>query len=413
MNTLINRGDFRPADPFTDPMDGILAEIALNVQLPPGLHGISGERYGSVCRYVDRDGSPLHGRVAALYPQGSMATDSTISNRGTDDEYDVDAICEIDGPEETPETLMDLLEASLAGYPKVRIVRQTRCITLYYADGMHIDVTPARRRAGPEKVSDIVHHKKDSGQTGRYVLTNPYGFAGWYRDRTPIDPTFALALNKRLYEGAGMAFAAADIEDVPPQTPLIIKNVATVALQLLKRHRNVAYANATGRIPPSVLLACHAGYAALAGMGLTDMLIRQARWTARAIEEAERRGGLLTVTNPALLVERFTDRWPESAAQQKTYAGLLNDLADGLETARRGMELEDLQDWLRGQFGERVVTRSVLAFNERMGHQVLAQEHGYTRSGGLFTPAAAAIIGASAGLAPVAARAHTQMGERR
>jgi hypothetical protein len=44
---------------------------------------------------------------------------------------------------------------------------------------------------------------------------------------------------------------------------------------------------------------------------------------------------------------------------------------------------------------------------------VKAGQQGYTRGGGLFVPAAPAIIGALSGLAPVAARAHTNMGERR
>ncbi|GAA0001573.1 hypothetical protein BRDID11002_15740 [Bradyrhizobium diazoefficiens] len=132
---------------------------------------------------------------------------------------------------------------------------------------------------------------------------------------TPTEERFALALNRQLYEQAGIAFAAADVEDVPPQTPLIIKSVTTVALQLIKRHRNIAYATETGRIPPSVMLSCHAGHAARPGMRLAEMLIRQARWTARAIDDAAKRGQLLVVPNPEFPVERFTDRWPESQLQ--------------------------------------------------------------------------------------------------
>ena len=52
-------------------------------------------------------------------------------------------------------------------------------------------------------------------------------------------------------------------------------------------------------------------------------------------------------------------------------------------------------------------------FNKRLGRQVQARQHGYTRTGGLFTPAAPAIITGASALAPVAARAHTNMGERR
>jgi hypothetical protein len=280
---------------------------------------------------------------------------------------------------------------------------------------MHLDITPSRRRAPKEKEGEIPHAKKGTrSDPARYVPMNSYAFGKWYCARTPTEERFALALNRQLYEQAGIAFAAADVEDVPPQTPLIIKSVTTVALQLIKRHRNIAYATETGRIPPSVMLSCHAGHAARPGMRLAEMLIRQARWTARAIDDAAKRGQLLVVPNPEFPVERFTDRWPESQLQQTTYSRHLHTLANGLEAARTGdVQLEDLQEWLRGQFGDRVVTRSVKAFNQRLGRQVQSRQHGYTRSGGLFVPAAPAIIGAATSLAPVAARAHTNMGERR
>jgi hypothetical protein len=410
-----HRGDARPNDPFANPLDAVLAEIAINIQLPPGLHAKAADRYEAVRRYIERPGSPLEGRVVCFYPQGSMAIDATTSTRGTDDEYDLDIVAEIDGPDHGPEALLDELEAALAGYPVSRIVRQTRCITLYYSDGMHLDVTPSRRRAPKEKEGEIAHAKKGArSDLPRYVPMNTYAFAQWYNARTPVEQRFALALNRRLYEEAGMEFSAADVEEVPQQTPLIIKSVTTVGLQLVKRHRNIAYAAETGRIPPSVVLSCHAGHAALPGLGLADMVMRQARWTARAIDTAARSGRLLSVLNPEFSAERFTDRWPENQVQQTIYARHLHALADGLEAARNGnVHLEDLQAWLREQFGERVVTRSIVAFNERIGRQVQARQHGYTRSGGLFTPAAPAIIGAATSLVPVATRAHTNMGDRR
>lgn len=408
------RGDGRPNDPFADPLDAILAEIAVGLQLPPGLHAKAVARYEAVCGYIDRPCSPLEGRVSCLYPQGSMAIDATISTRGTDDEYDIDAVAEISGGSEGPEALLDLLECSLKDYPVSRIERKTRCITLYYADGMHLDVTPARRRAPKEKEGVIAHAKKGKPEEHCYVPMNAYAFCEWFKLRTPIENRFAMALNRALYTKHGLAFDAAEVEDVPEQTPMIVKSVTTVALQLIKRHRNICYTDNAGRLPPSVMLSCHAGHAAMPGMGLTDMVIRQARWTARAIVDAARQGKLLEVPNPEFPAERFTDRWPENQTQQQTYARSLNDLADGLQSFRdRDVELEDLQAWLRERFGQRVVTRSVEAFNKRLGEQMKLRQHGFTRSGGLYVPAAPAIIGSACGLAPVAARAHTNMGERR
>lgn len=407
--------DPRLRDPFADPMDALLGEIALQIQLPPGLHRKASDRYTAVCRHIDRSGSPLHGRVSSFYAQGSMAIDATISTRGTDDEYDIDAVAEIDDCGETPEELLDLLEAALKDYPVSRMERKTRCITLYYADGMHLDVTPAHRVAPAEKVSEIPHAKRGRPAEHRYVPMNAYGFCDWYNAQTPTEDRFALALNQRLYEQHGLAFVAAAIEEVPDQTPLIIKSVTTVALQLLKRHRNILDDGTSGRCAPSVMLSCNAGHAAVPGMGLTEMVIRQARWTAREIDRAAALSRLVEVRNPALVDERFTDRWPETQDQQQAYARALHALADGLDAARRrGAPLEDLQIWLRQMFGERVVTRSVESFNDRLGRQVKAREHGFTKSGGLYTPSRPAIItGASAALAPMAARAHTNMGERR
>lgn len=413
MNAPSLSGDRRPYDPFGDPLDAILAEVAINLQLPPGLYRKAVERYGAVCRHIDRPGSPLAGRVACFYPQGSMAIDATISTRGTDDEYDIDAVAEIIGGSEGPEALIDLLEKALEGYPVDRMERKTRCITLYYADGMHLDVTPARRLAPKEKEGAIAHAKKGHPAEHRYVPMNAYAFCEWYKRRAPVEERFALALNGRLYRDHGVAFAAAEVEEVPEQTPLIIKSVTTVALQLIKRHRNILYAGEAGRMPPSVMLSCHAGHAASPGKGLADMVMRQARWTARAIDNAASNRRLLDVPNPEFTAERFTDRWPENQNQQQHYAEALHALADGLQAAReRGRQLEDLQVWLREQFGERVVTRSVKAFNDRLGRKMQGREHGYTRSGGLYVPAKPAVL-IGVGLAPVAARAHTNMGERR
>ena len=130
----------------------------------------------SVLGYIEQPGSPLEGRVACFYPQGSMAIDATISTRGTDDEYDLDIVAEIDRPDRRPpKPCWTILRRPLKGYPVNRILRQTRCVTLYYADGMHLDVTPSRRRALKEKEGEIPHAKKGARtELPRYVPMNAY-----------------------------------------------------------------------------------------------------------------------------------------------------------------------------------------------------------------------------------------------
>ncbi len=407
-----------PLNPLIHPLDAILADIAINCQLPPSLFSKAVDRYEAVRAHIERPGSPLEGKVACFYPQGSMGIDATISIRGTDDEYDLDIVAELEIPDAvTPEQALDILEKALEDYPVTKVIRQTRCVTLKYADRMHLDITPSRRlRTLKERESVIFHSKKGSSRNEQLLVpANSFAFVNWYRMRTPLERRFAYEFNRRLYDHAGIEFRAdAEVHDVPKQTPLIVKSVTTVAHQLIKRFRNILYITATGRIPPSVMLACHAGHAASPGMTLSDMVVRQARWTTRAINDAERDNSLIDVRNPEWSEDKFTDRWPENRKQQQEFARGLTDLANGLEAIKRGdVELEDLQGWLRSRFGETVVSRSLKTFNRRTGEAIKSSTQGYTRSGGLYVPATPAIIGAAASSSHVAARSHTNMGERR
>jgi hypothetical protein len=317
-----------------------------------------------------------------------------------------------------PGEVLDLTYEALKGYRvDTRVQRQTRCVTIRYADGMHVDVTPARRRTGSIDFESIIFHAKPGEPLHRHVEVpmNAFGFAAWYLERTPEEEVFSEAFRKLAFDDWN-ALAKADpvFHDVPDQTPFPRKSVTTVALQLVKRFRDIWSLDQPGRFPPSVMLSCHAGHAARPGLSVSEMVIRQARWTARAISSAAGMGRLIDVRNPVMNEDRFTDRWPESQKQQKAFATALTDFADCLEFMRTNdMQLEEMQEVLRKCFGSSVVAKSVDAFNERTGRALRAGNQGYTRNGGLFIPVAPAIVGVAAAASVVPARAHTNMGERR
>lgn len=405
-------------DPLANTVDALLADIAINVQLPPGKHATAVDRNKSIQEYLQRAGSPFERLIVQFYPQGSMAIDATISTRGTDNEYDLDGVIEIDVPPDTPPSaVLDVLYSVLKDYPVSKVVRQTRCVTLYYADGMHIDITPSRRTAPKPFESVIFHaHPDEPAHRHAHVPMNAYAFAAWYNRQAPLEERFSTAYYSRLNETYRMlAQDDAVVHEVPEQVPFTLKSVTTVALQLLKRFRDIWSMDRPGRYPPSVMLSCHAGFAAVPGMGLAEMVIRQARWTAREIDKASRVGKLLDVRNPEMYEDRFTDRWPENQDQQRTFAAALHDLANGLERLRNGdFELEVMQDWLRHCFGSLVVSRSFRALNQRNGLAVRSGSQRYTRTGGLYVPAAPAIVaGTTSALSGISPRSHTNMGDWR
>lgn len=209
------------------------------------------------------------------------------------------------------------------------------------------------------------------------------------------------------------ARADADVDDVPDQCHFIVKNTATLALQLLKRFRNIRYATYSGCIPPSVMLSYYAGLAAQPNMSLSAMLVRLASWIIRDIEQASLYGRLLRVANPVCESDVFTDRWPESIAQQNEFADHLRDLVRSLEAMRKGeMFPNTMMDVLRNDFGDRVVTRAADQIATEVGGGIQQSRQVYTRRGGLVLPSAAAVAAPFVNPSVAAARPNTFFGRK-
>ena len=176
------------------------------------------------------------------------------------------------------------------------------------------------------------------------------------------------------------------------------------------------YAEYSGRIPPSVMLAQYASLAARPNMRLSEMLIRIAQWIVRDIEAVSLSGRLLHVANPACPNDVFTDRWPASVAQQNEFSTHLKDLILGLQMmARMNMAPDTIGTWLRGKFGDRVVTKAADQTAIRLGAAIRGTRQSYTRKGRLLVPAVGApLSAATASLAASAipARAHSFYGVR-
>jgi hypothetical protein len=282
---------------------------------------------------------------------------------------------------------------------------------------MHLDVTPGLRIYGTlDRESHITHAKGPRRSIGdRLVDMNAYGFAQWYRTMTPLEPRMAKEFHRRWRDQAGYAVRAdADVDDVPDQCDFIVKNTATLALQLIKRFRNIRYAAYSSRIPPSVMLSYYAGVAAQPNTSLSAMVVRVASWIIGEIERASLYGKKLHVANPVCPGDVFTDRWPESVAQQDEFAGHLRVLVRSLETMRKGEVFpNDMMDELRDNFGDRCVTRAADQIAAEVGAGIQQSRQLYSRRGGVLWPAtAAAAVSPVANPRIVAAKPHTFFGRK-
>jgi hypothetical protein len=394
------------SDGFVEPLDALLADVAIRVQLSATDYDKAEARYHTINNHLERDGSLLRGHVKRLYPQGSMAIDATIASRLRTDEYDIDIMAELALPPSiSPQMALDLLYNSIRGERDSRYYkmtkRRTRCVTIDYADDMHIDLTPAVLDPSQSARTSIVFHHKpeDPGEPTYRLWANPWGFADWFRQQTPLDHAFALAFSKRASLMEAEALAKADSEPVPPQKEAHEKSKAVIVLQLVKRWRNVQYDSRKGqRRPPSVMMAKLVADAANQTETLFRELAMQAQHMRQVVGAAHALGQKVRITNPRCPEDVLTDRWPASRQDQQMFLNDLDRLVGKLALLPNS-SLDEMRTIMAELFGETPTSAVFDNYNRQLGEPIASGRSMYLPGRGRVLAAGAAVP-ASAAVTP-------------
>jgi hypothetical protein len=349
------------------PLDIMLADIAVRIQLSPTDYLLAVQHYLAVSDWLDGNDSPLQGRVQLFYPQGGFTIGATVARHSSDDEFDIDGMAQLALRSDVdPETALALLHQAIRRehgtryYDKVE--RKTRCSTINY-DRMHLDVTPAVRIAGNDHASLIFHSKPEDPKEPKLTLhANPFGFARWFNRVTPPDAAFGRFFEKRSLDFARgraqrLLEEKAETVPVPDQLPAYHKSLAVIALQLEKRWRNLAYdkRHPNLRRPPSILESYYNALHANQTRSLADELIHQIDCKIAIFAAAVRENRRVREFNPACEYRRdeLTDRWPATMQDQRVFLDELVNFSTKLHRLRRGAPLEIMQEILSDLFGEK------------------------------------------------------------
>ena len=224
-------------------LDDLLMRICEELQLDGTRRERAEQSYRGVEAVLENQPS-----VAALrpriYPQGSMLLGTTVRPL-VGDEYDLDVVSEFScRPHsfETPTHALDLIEHTLRGSATYApmVERKNRCIRLNYAHEFHLDILPACRDVVRGGTCIIVPDRKLS----EWTPSNPKGFAAWFDGRTR-------KLSRALDKAA---------EPLPMPELAHAKPALKLAVQLLKRMRDVRFRNSAAPAPISVVLTTLAGH---------------------------------------------------------------------------------------------------------------------------------------------------------
>lgn len=330
--------DFSWLDNTKEVAERLLLDTASRIQLSRTQHEEAERNYNALSEWVDEGDNALAGLVTDIYPSGSFGIGAAILGQVRKDQHDVDVVIELDLPiNSDPEFVLNALYKAVKREPGSRYyymtTLQSRCVTVTYKDGRTVDLMPAVRIVGrPERVVQIFHWNEETGES-YHKEVNPKGFAQYFKDGLTYSRAFEMRFSDRMME-----LAKADTEPMPSYEPMDAKAPRQVALQLVKRKRNLVWRSLDRkgkfRQPPSVVQAALAIPQTRASDYLIDETIDLSETIRNAIVAADHSGEMLEVRNPSWYPDVFTDRWPESREAQRLFAADLSGLAQDLRRLR-------------------------------------------------------------------------------
>lgn len=344
------------APPNAD-LDYLLAQVARSLQLTPEQHRLAAEHYGAVSRWLAADGSPLAPYRPWIYPQGSMALETTVRPRSRE-EYDLDLVCEMQ-PTGMPamwvyNAIHDRLKAN--GQYAPMLEKKNRCVRLNYAHNFHLDIIPAEpdesRKAGAIWVPD---RKLED-----WTPSNPKGYVAWFTDRSRV--TVAEMRKK--------------VDPLPQPTPSDEKPALTIAVQLIKRRRDMLLGEDVA--PRSIVLTT---LAAEYYQG-TDCVLTAIGQIAAGIQRRIRTAhpNRIVVCNPTNSGEMFCESF-NGPGRYEAFREFINQLQQDVAQLTAAQGIPQLKRLMDQKFGEEPTESAMRSYAERLKAQRDAGTLGFSGAG--------------------------------
>ncbi|HPT25868.1 MAG TPA: nucleotidyltransferase [Bryobacteraceae bacterium] len=352
---------------FTDDaqaqLDDLLMLVCEELQLAPSRYRLAVERYGAVSRVLEGEGSPFRGIPQSIYPQGSMALGTTV--HPLDGPHDLDFVFELGIPHQRidPMALLGTFYKFLKGHGTYSemVSLKNRCVRITYANDFYLDVLPSCKDL---QLGGTCIQVPDR-ELANWSPSNPKGYVEWFRDAST-----------RLYIVEKAA------QPVPPQQPADEKLPLQLAIQLMKRWRDVFYPNPK-QAPISIVLTTLVGRCYRGELSPSAALSGAIARILGAIDAADLAGRRLVVVNPSNPHEDLSERWDDNPDAYLAFkAGMRQFSKDWGRVLSGGRETNRLLEELFGEPVMKAVVQQAQNIQERRRANQLG-----VRSSGVITMA--------------------------
>lgn len=358
---------------ITSVAEKAIEALARSLDVSEARYASADRSYKSVCAWLERDESRFASSDIKVYTQGSFRLGTAIRPVDAAEHYDLDIVCEF-GRSKLSCTQARLhadlgneLTAYAERYGMDKPEPWQRCWTLNYADGaqFHMDVLPSvpdgvRQRRLLEQASLSVDYADeavsitDSEHRNFRILSddwpssNPNGYANWFYAR--MKPVF-----ESLRKSMMLAEAKADVAEIPEYR---VKTPLQSAIQILKHHRDVHFADSDAPKPASIIITTLAAHAYQQEATISGALLSILERMDAYIEV---RGGRYWIVNPSDPRENFADFWDREPNRREAFFEWLEAARADFERASlladQAVLREELAKSVGGALAERAVPR--------------------------------------------------------
>lgn len=211
--------------------------------------------YGSTGQYL-MECPELREQIALVHGQGSRMTGTLVRpSRLRAEGYDVDGVVRLHEPaadvytgDAGPGRLIDDVYRPLQRYARMHgleIVRWGRCVTLTYADGMKVDITPVIADPLVSIPFGDTHARVPDRDRRRFAVTNPMGLVNSFNEAAKVRAIFA---NQIVLDSLKAESARGELEQLPDAAD-VQNRLLSRLVQLIKVHRNAAFPVSSGDQP--------------------------------------------------------------------------------------------------------------------------------------------------------------------
>ena len=329
-------------------VDSMLRKIASEIEISETEYERAVKSYNAVAKFLNNNIMPYDIKVI---PQGSFRLGTVTKTVTDEDEYDIDLVVIIDKRFINPQELKMIVGEALKKSDRYseKIEEGKRCWTLEYAESSkyHMDILPSMKSDTYMTTKELIMtHKENKDAEYEFRRTNPEAYYDWFLERMMTE-------REKLIEEYAVRNKL-EIVNVPEYK---IKTTLQVAIEILKRYRDIKFKENPNIKPISIILTTLVAKVYTGKENVFELLEKFSNEYIMHLEKYKE--GNIIIRNPVDKNENFADKWPNHPEKREAFFEFVTALKKDIVENRILLEgnITEQAKQYKKLFGENIVNK--------------------------------------------------------